>query len=380
MKNRIPIIALGALFLIAVIWRLANPPKPKPPGPTGSFPGWRSSAALGELGAYAVNPGGTRWAGAWNETDTRTNRLRSMMWIIDFGARTAVGHEFSAGTLVSSVTWADDNTVRALTVDSENPASADQSKIVYVDAISGDEKRSTTLDQPVARILAWGPGAKRSLAQPAGGAARAALMDESGGIIRETTTLPGGAELAGDAAVSPDGASFVFSVSEESASGGRSYYLGDAAHEQTRRIFALGDLPGRVEGIWLADAGVLVVTSSEDKFHVSVYDPALGQLRHVPRGVGAAIGSKWPGAPRAMMFTTFNGGYRLDLESGKTTRLFDYSGLGEAEDQWRQAVRDGRLYQARDGNYVSVSVNAGMVDIRELGKNGRPARDLLPRY
>ena len=141
MKNRIPIIALGALFLIAVIWRLANPPKPKPPGPTGSFPGWRSSAALGELGAYAVNPGGTRWAGAWNETDTRTNRLRSMMWIIDFGARTAVGHEFSAGTLVSSVTWADDNTVRALTVDSENPASADQSKIVYVDAISGDEKR-----------------------------------------------------------------------------------------------------------------------------------------------------------------------------------------------------------------------------------------------
>jgi len=49
------------------------------------------------------------------------------------------------------------------------------------------------------------------------------------------------------------------------------------------------------------------------------------------------------------------------------------------DNYWRTQVQGGMLYPRKDGDYTSVSMAAGRVDIRVIKKDGTAGSDLLPR-
>ena len=372
---------------MALISRLVSPPPPPVPGPLGVIPNWESTVKHGDMAASAVNPAGTEWAGAWNESE-QGNVLRSGVWTIDFDKVEAKSNPLNHGTapsFVPSLSWADDNTVRVLRNDSGNPAATTRSDIVYIDAQTGKIIRTDKLDTPVAAILAWPAKSSVFLAELAGGKpTRIAVLSQTGKIIGKEASLDLlGGRLGDKAALSPDGNEYIVSVVEDRSGGKVSYYMGSTKDPALKRIFGTDDLPGTIAGMWVGPAGVLVVCSERDKFQTMVYNPASAQ----PKIAEIAkvqpkpdIKKSWPDAPDKMMFASYTGGYSYDPASGKTGRLFDFSNLGRMDEYWRAQVRDGRLYPRADGDYTSVSVTSGVVDIRVIKKDGTKGSDLLPRH
>ncbi len=398
MKNRIPLVVLGALALVAIVWRIANPPPPTPPGPRGQFPTWKSRNAAGEMAGQAVNPSGTAWAGVWNE-ETRDGKLRSAVWIVDFPGYRARSCELKDGSFAPSLGWADDNTVRVLSVDSESPRLVTDSKIVYIDAQSAERDRTVTLKTDVSRILAWPARSDKFLAELADQDRGLALavLSETGEVVGKEVVpdLPKDAELYTDAALSPKDDLFVFSVSDKTAKGGRAYYTADATSGAVKRAFDLKDVPGRIEGMWVSregdprasippagtvEASVLMVCSARDNYMAADYSWLARKITTLKSGVGEVdLAKLWPGAPKRMMFVTYDAGYSFDLTTGKTKKLFDLTDLtGREQKRWRQQITGGRLYPLSDG-CISVSMSAGAIDIRQLDKKGVLVRDLLAR-
>lgn len=373
MNNRIPIIVLIALVFVALVWRLGNPPEPAPPGPYGKFPGWRSTDVLGEMGGYSVSPTGTAWAGAWNGIG-KADAQGSSVWVIDFDAYEARLCKLTGTAAVTHLSWHDKDTIRALRPESNET-------IVYIDAKSARVSRSQRLDAAVRSVLCWPPGSDRLVAemQAPEGKLRVAVLSPPDVVAGKQIEidLPPGGKLHPQAAVSPDGSMVVFSVADKQASAGRTFYLADTAEGTAKPVFELGDLPGKVEKMWVGEAGILIVCSERDAFKAVLYDPAQASIVEAPKGEAAL--EAWPDVEREMMFVTYNGGYRLDLATGRARRLFDLTRLDEREAPWREAVRDGRLYSVGD-HYVSVSMTAGVVDIREIRKNGTAGRRLLAKF
>jgi len=396
--NRIPYVILGILVLVAIIYRVANPPQPSPPGPMGQFPGWRSGDAIGKMSSEAVNLGGSMWAGAWNEGEG-SEALRSAVWIVDFADHDARMCEMKKGWFTSYVGWADDEAVRVLLVDAKNPNVVSESDVAYIDAENAESDRTVRLKNPVKRILVWPPGSEKFVAELAheDAGTKLAVLSESGEIIGKVVEpdLPEGAKFYTDAALSAEGDVFVFSISDKAARGGRAYYVADASQGNSKKVFDLKDIPGRLEGMWVVGkarhisevwispgdvvATVLMVCSEKEKFRVAEYAFSKGKIETLKKGVGeSALNRYWPDAPEQMLFVTYSGGYRFDLATGKTKPLFDYKKLRARDEMWRQEVRNGRLYPIEAG-YISVSVNANIVDIREMSKKGIVERNLLPR-
>ncbi|OFX16116.1 MAG: hypothetical protein A2Z18_05385 [Armatimonadetes bacterium RBG_16_58_9] len=396
--NRIPYIVLGLLVLVAIIYRILNPPQPDPPGPKGAFPGWTSVGSVGKMSSQAVNPTGAAWAGAWNQQDSPEG-LKSAVWILDFTPADARMCKMKDNTFTSFVGWADDKTVRALAVDDANPNVVTESDIVYIDARTGKANRTERLKNPVKRIIVWPAGSDKFVAELAHEepGVKIAVLSESGEIVGQAVKpdLPKGAKVESGGAMSSDGAVFIFPVSDKSARGGRAYCIADSRDGSCKNAFDLKGIPGRLEGMWIAFghphifdilrgpedvvATALIVCSAREKFLVAQYWSMADDIEVLKNGVPPAdLKHFWTDAPKEMLFVTYNGGYRFDLANGKTKKLFDYSKLGPNDETWRQNVRNGRLYPAKNG-YISVSVNVDMVDIRQTDKKGIVKQNLLPR-
>ncbi len=373
--NRIPVYVLAALVLVAVVWRLANPPEPLTPGPYGGFPNWVSSADLGSMSSQAINPSGNMWAGSWNHKP-KSGDPRSSIWLIDFDKCEARVVKLPDGNFVTDVGWADDATVWALT----GAAGETPDKLAYVDSRSAKATKTVRLKGPVDRILSWPAGSAVFLGERTKGGVVLALHSANGEIVSKEIKpdLSRGRKLYTDTAISPDRTLFVYSVQDSREPAGRAYYLANGRDGSVKRLFALGDLPGRVERLWVADWGVMVACVERNKMETVVYDIAAGKFVDAR---DERVNATWftNGAMKPLMFVTYDGGYRFDPGTGKTRQLFDFTKLGEQDSQWREAVNGGRLYSIGDG-YVSLSVVANTVDIRELKKDGTFDRNLLPRY
>lgn len=388
MNNRLPYYILGVLVLVALIWRVANPPKPPIPGPLGAPPNWSSMTKVGDMGPWSVNPAGTKWAGAWNQK-TRDGKLRSSIWVVDFTNKEAKPCEMEDGSYVSSLDWQDNTTIRALVLDSDNPSAADKSRVVLVDSVKRTASDQDDLNQPVSQLLGCSPRA----AEAAGPATAALLTDKSGRA--NIAVLDGNMNVAGKptpvdvpesarpgriGAVDPARAEVVvFSMAEGEVGGNDVFYLADAKAGTIKQVFRAEDIPGRVEGIWVSPEGILLVVSERDKLHRMVYDSAKGELREVKPGTKLRVSKTWPDAPKSMMFVTYNAGYDLNLETGRAKRLFDLTKLDRDEGYWREQVQDGRLYPRKGDGYTSVSVIANAVDIRAISKDGSKVEPILPR-
>jgi len=331
-----------------------------------------------------VNPTGSLWAGAWN--DSSTAKVRSAVWIVDFNGYAAKPCMFKDGTCALNVSWADDKTVRVVTSDSADPAKVSKCGLVYIDADTGKEKRSVSLDQVVSNVLCWPDGSDKFAAVLAGGGkqVKLAVLDESGKTVGKeiAVDMPKDSGLYSEAGMAADGSSFVFSVSDPAAKDGRAYYLADAQQGSVKRIFELGDVPGRIEGMWPSKDGVLMVCMVNDKLETLVYDAAAGKINPLPAGIiEADLKAKWPSAPKSMMFMTYKNAYEFSLIGAKTKTVFDLTKLDSASDKsQREALRDSRLYPLKSGMFISISEAGGGIDIRELKNNGALSRNLLPRF
>lgn len=382
MNNRIPIIVLVALVLIALIWRVANPPAPLPPGPLGAMPTWNSMSKLGDMGPWATDPSGTMWAGAWN-LKAKSGTLRSAVWIIDFEKEQSALCHLDDGAYVSSLWWANDKTVGVLKLNTKDVEAAEKSEVFYIDAATGKVERSVELKTPVARILDWPAGSDKFVAQLAGtDNVKVAVFNESGEIVGKEVSvdLPSTVEFHRVAALVPDGGLFVFSVLEDELGGNVSYYLGNTKDGSAKRVFRLNDLPGRVEDMWVSPTGILMVCSERDRLQSLVYNISTGALDRVGKvGKGMDFAKNWPDAPKRMTFVTLTGGYTLDVRRDKVSREFKFPELTARRDYWRQEVQDGRLYPRKDHDYTSVSLMANAIDIRIIKKTGTTGRELLSR-
>ncbi|MGC8861583.1 MAG: hypothetical protein ACP5R5_02285 [Armatimonadota bacterium] len=387
MNNRIPIVILATLVLVALIWRIVNPPPPPPPGPRGEIPAWDSRTRIGDMSASAVSPSGAMWAGAWNQK-TGTGDLRSAVLVIDLENQRAFRHQMRPGWFVTSVGWKDDDTVWALLVNSEGPEVAHRSSIVYLRRAGSETPKVETvrLKETVARILAWPAGSDRFAAQLSGAKpARFAVLTTAGEVVGKPVTLDlaPGTSVRRMAAMSPDGRLFVFSIAEDKVGGKITYRIASSEGALVGTPFSSTDLPGRVEGIWISQTGVLMVCADRENLQTVVY--RLDTPASPPAPVSSIKGPSidpardWPDAPKTMMFATYNGGYELNLRTGRVKRLFDLTKLGRMSDRWRRQIQDGRLYPRKDGDYTAVSVVADEVDIRIIKKSGDQGPNILPR-
>ena len=377
-NNRLPIYIIFVLVGIAIVYRMSNPPPPPIPGPIGGFPVWNSTAKMGQMASQSLNSAGTMWAGAWNYKPN-TGTERSAIWMIDFNGYTAKSCVLPDGSAdIGAIGWVDDNTVGVIRLNSDD-------KLVYIDAGTGKIKRTGSLDEKVTidQVIYWPPKSDKIVAL-LGGSSKpttlAVLSDKTGMVGKEVTfDLPKDGVVETGGAISPDGNSFVFSVADPAAKDGRSFYLADTKTGLAKKIFDLGAVPGRIEGIWLSPAGVLMVCKIKNKLECVVYDVASGKVSALPSGVGDL--AKWPGAPKSIGFTTYYGGYKFDLATAKTKVIFNLSKKDSERDQeWRDMIRDNRLYPLKNGNSVTISESNNAIDIRELKKNGEWNRDLLKRF
>lgn len=385
MNARLPVILLACLVLIALIWRIANPPTPPLPGPLGMIPTWDSSTCLGEMSSCAVSPSGRYWAGAWNEK-TKAGDLRSAVLVIDLEESRSYQQAIKPGYFVTSVGWDGDSRVWALMVDSEDPVDATESRIAWIHRVK-DSRLSydiVSLKERLIRILDWPEGCDYFLAHQGMNDSRARMgvfmrRGEPFGRYVEVN-VPKGSSVGSLGAIDRDGRLFVFSVIEDRIGGAVSFYLGDSKTGAVRKIFGSQQLPGRVEDLWVSDAGILIVCAERENFHVMKYDLATGSLAPAGKMKPDYLKAHWPDAPEVMMFSTYNAGYELRLSDGRIRRLYDLTKLDKFSDAWRRQVQDGRLYPRRDGDYTSVSVLANEVDIRVIRKTGDRGANILPRH
>jgi hypothetical protein len=381
-NNRLPLYLVFVLVVLAIISYMTNPPQPPDPGPFGKFPDWRSTSEIGTMVAQAVNPSGTMWAGAWNHK-SEGKPERSAVHIIDFNGYAAKSCVLPKGVKIDYLSWADDSTVRACCADSGNLKGP---RIVLIDATTGKPKSSTYLGAQVTRVVYWPNNAPLFVAETPSKVDQGLLaaFSAAGASGKEPCKMigkpvpfggPPGVSLYTDAGVALDGSRFIFSETDPNAEGGRSYYLADTRTGAAKKAFDLHYVPGRIEGMWPSTAGVLMVCRISDKlkdvikFEDVILDPATGKFTEQPGGVGDL--RKWPGAPKSMSYTIVDGGFSLDLATGKVKKLFDLS----KKDQYN----DCRVYRLTSGNFVVVSESGGAIDIRELKPDGTRYRDLLPK-
>lgn len=386
MNARIPVVFLALLVLVALIWRIANPPAPPLPGPLGTIPTWDSRTKLGEMSSCAVSPSGRYWAGAWNER-TKNGDLRSAVLVIDLEKSRSYQQGMKPGVFITSVGWADDKNLWALLVDAENAADITQAKMAWIrrvgeDRLSYDVKR---LSQPVVRILDWPCGSKLFLGELKDSSpAKIGVFTKDGELVGKCAQvqIPRGSSIGKTGALSTDGRFFVFSIIEDRIGGMVSYYLADSATGSSKKILNSQQLPGRVEGMWISPYGILISCAERENFHALVYrfspQPKLMPIsKYQPQPV--ELKKYWPNAPEVIMFATYNGGYALSLANGKVKRLFDLTKLDRYSDVWRREIQDGRLYPRKDGDYTAISVLADEVDIRVIKKSGQRGPNILPR-
>lgn len=373
MNNRTPLYILGALVLIAVIWRIANPPVPVPPGPLGEMPSWHSGSCLGKMGPSAVNPSGTMWAGAWNQT-AESGQLRSAVWVIDFKKEEPKVCRLEDGTYASSLAWADDNTISVLAVNNIKPENADKAEIIFVSAGDGKVKSSKKLSMPVARVLAWEKS--EMLAELAGeNAGQIAILTHDGSIRGKTVSVNSGKNVEFGSVAAFSGDSFVFSKADTS-NGNPTYYLGNTATGTIEPLFSAIDLSGRVEDILLSDesnTGVGILVYDGKKFDTLFYDVSTGKVK---KSVDSAIRKTWDIHP--FSYVTYQGAFTYTYDTGKARKLFDFAKVRKMDRYWINSVQDGRIYKGKDGNYVSVSQAGKLIDIRVINKDGTLRSNLLP--
>lgn len=378
-NNRLPLYIIFLLVGIALVYRVAHPPAPPIPGPIGGFPTWTSVQQLGQMASQSVNPAGTMWAGAWNFSPNGGTE-RSAVWVIDFEAYEARPCLLPGGTNVQYISWADDGTIRAWC---DRMADGKGQGIVSIDAATAKVKSSQASEAKIARVICWPGKSDILLAETTEKGSQitlAALSLAEKAVGKEIAfALPKDGALYSDAGVAADGSSFVFSISDPAAKAGRAYYLADTKTGTAKKAFDLGDVPGKIEGIYPSAAGVLLVCRVKETLANVIYDPATGKLGVQDGGVGDL--AKWPGAPKSIGFTTYTGGYEFDLATGKTTSIFDMSKrTSDADERWRDSVRDSRLYRLKSGNLIAISESAGATEIREIKKDGTWYRNLITRF
>ncbi|MDH7601539.1 MAG: hypothetical protein QHI38_05250 [Armatimonadota bacterium] len=387
MNPRIPVAILALLVLVALVWRIANPPAPPMPGPLGTIPTWDSQTKIGNMSSCAVSPSGQYWAGAWNEKK-KDGELRSAVLVIDLERSRSYQQPMKTGFFVTSIGWADDANLWALLINSDSPEGATQAKLAWIRRAGKDRLNYdlSALKEPVVRILDWPERSKLFLGEiRRASAPRVGVFNRQGNVVGKLVDapVPRGSSLGKTGALSSNGRLFVFSIIEDKIGGAVSYYLGDSTSGTAKRIFGSEQLPGRVEDLWVSPYGVLVACAERENFHVLVYPlaaprpklTAIQQLKLRPD----ELSKYWPDAPRVMMFATYNGGYALDMATGKLRQLFDLTKLDRYSDVWRRQIQDGRLYPRKDGDYTSVSVLADEVDIRVIRKSGDRGPNILPR-
>lgn len=288
-KVKWPGYVLAGLGLLAIVLMIARPPTLPTPGPIGAFGYWKSTVANGTMAASAVNPAGTMWAGAWNET--ANGKTRSQIWVIDFEKEEAWSFAPNMLKPITAVSWTDNG------------------------SLASRDDKGTQLVQDV-RIEK-----------------------------RKGEYTPGLSQVQPEA----------------------------------KPAYATMKMPGIVEGSWTSPSGTLIVCRHLDDFAELVFNPKTGKLSQIGKDGFTADVKNWPDAPKEMLFVTYRGGFKFDLVANKATKIFDYSDVKIGDEYWRTEVQDGHLYPRKDGNYVSVSKSADMIDIRILDKEGKLVKNLLPR-
>ena len=382
MNSKIPAVILGLLVLLAIIFRINNPPSKIPPGPLGHMPSWISSNQIGKLDDQSINMDASLWAGVWNQKID--DKSRAAVRVIDFSSNSSKLTYFKDNAYIADLFWVNNTTLRILVLDTDKLDKVKESSIIDLDSNNGNVIKTTKLPVATLKIFAWSKdfSSYSALYKDQNGQTLVAIFDITNNVVNKPVAieLPKNTSFGNKAALSADNKSFIFSVSDSMNDISAPYYLVNSVSGTIKKAFITSDIPGKIEFMSLSDLGVVIVASARDKFNTVVYNLADSKIVMLHEYSNkAALIKLCPDLPKDMMFISYSKGYNYNPIEEKTTPLFSMAGFNKDEDLWRMEVQGGRLYPSKDGSYISVSYSIGTADIRVISKDGHMKNSILPR-
>ncbi|MFQ3550122.1 MAG: hypothetical protein SNJ70_10280 [Armatimonadota bacterium] len=388
MNKRLLVFIIFLLIGMGIVYRISTPPRVIVPGPVGDMPVWSSKNAIGKMTGQALLSNQKKWAGVWHDVEPNGTHVCAV-WIIDLEKPSAEHVLLADDTIPLFIGWKDNNTIR-LVVERHPINKQKYTEIVYIDAkdtkIISKEKTKAFVEA----VYAWLEGDDNFFGK--------SIINEKESFVgmhkKDATKVNIFNTENITNILDSDISNFVFSKNKTEAA-----FISSKKNERklmyiqasglTKELDVIDDIPGRVEDMWVSDKGILILWAAGDKIGTLAWKaPAISESMGLAEEVKQTADEiklvkeynliDFPTAPKTIMLITYNGGYEIDLKTGKKKELFSYKKLPRTDQYWRAEVQDGRLYETKDG-YISISTAFNTVDIRQLDKNGKKKYDILAR-
>lgn len=392
MNKRILIFIIFLLIALGIVYRISTPPRILVPGPIGDMPVWSSKTTIGEMTAQSLRSDENKWIGVWHDIEPNGTHV-SAVWIFDLEKPSAKSVMMADDSEPIALGWKDRNTIRLLV--RKHPINSPvYNELIHISArdakISNKEKIKNIIEaiyaMPEDKDYFFGKSKIDDSNIYIGLHNIDGTQDKTLSILDVNKYKD---STFSNVKINSDKSKACFILANKDKK--RLAILDKSG--QVLEIDIIEKLPGRIEDLWISDKGILILWVGIDKIGTNalLFDenpsisPSEPNNKEVPSTNTNNVKlsekynlSDFPTAPKTIKLVTYNGGYEVDLKTGKTKKLFSYEKLPRTEQYWRAEVQDGRLYDIKDG-YISISTVSNNVDIRKLDKNGKRKYDILAR-
>lgn len=365
MKNRPLIYGFIALLLIATIWRISNPPQLPTPGPVSSPPHWSSTSTIGDFVCMQVSPDSSQVAGIW-VSELPNVPVKSGLRIMRTNINTQIAIPLMDGFKANGLSW------KGAKVIVSGSMPDNKSRYVEVDPSTQRYKTLSQFDTIIDNVISWPADSKFLLSETTTNQSiTTTVLDDKGSPVGKSVVIPNCTSLKWNQTntLSTDGDCAVISVLPiADSSGFPNYYYCD--YKTGSASLISNKLPGRVQELLVARAGVIIICVLRGKCTTLLYNPTdlkLIELKSIP--LSWSPHTLWPSSKGCFTFFANEATLRLDLSNLSVTRLMEFKNVDSPNAAWQTLVANAPCVLMPSGDLLSISIDAGEPDIRRFSKN-----------